>query len=97
MSFGKIHRVFIRGYQRGGGYVGANRGETHGQSEICTLLNKTQTNISAHRGHIRKKLGLNPEDNLRDVLTERMKQQGKLSGFTPPIANALSVTPNRTK
>ena len=54
------------------------------QSEICTLLNKTQTNISAHRGHIRKKLGLNPEDNLRDVLTERMKQQGKLSGFTPP-------------
>lgn len=54
------------------------------QSEICTLLNKTQTNISAHRGHIRKKLGLNPEDNLRDVLTERMKQQGKRSGFTPP-------------
>ncbi len=68
------------------------------QSEICTLLNKTQTNISAHRGHIRKKLGLNPEDNLRDVLTERMKQQGKLSGFTPPpIANALSAAPNRTK
>lgn len=43
--------------------------------EICTLLNKTNSNVCAHRGHIRKKLGLNTEDNLQKVLTERMKRQ----------------------
>lgn len=42
--------------------------------EICYELNKTETNISSQRSHIRTKLGLSPKDNLRDVLHKRMIQ-----------------------
>lgn len=39
--------------------------------EICYELNKTETNISSQRSHIRAKLGLAPKDNLRDALRKR--------------------------
>lgn len=42
-------------------------------SEICSILGKTESNISTQRANIRKKLGLQPADNLRKVLIERMK------------------------
>lgn len=44
------------------------------QSEICAILSKTESNISTQRANIRKKLGLQPTDNLHKALTERMKQ-----------------------
>ena len=42
--------------------------------EICGLLGKTENNVTAHRGHIRKKLGLSPQENLKEALEKRMKQ-----------------------
>lgn len=41
--------------------------------EICEILKKTENNITAHRGHIRKKLGLKPNENLQMALTERLR------------------------
>lgn len=43
------------------------------QGEICAILNKTENNVVAHRGHIRKKLLMTPDENLRDVLLLRME------------------------
>lgn len=43
-------------------------------SEICETLNKTENNITAHRGHIRKKLQLKPEENLKKALEARMQK-----------------------
>lgn len=40
--------------------------------EICYELDKTETNISSQRSHIRTKLGLSPKDNLRDALRKRV-------------------------
>jgi DNA-binding CsgD family transcriptional regulator len=42
--------------------------------EICYKLNKTETNISSQRSHIRTKLGLSPKENLKDVLRKKMMQ-----------------------
>lgn len=44
-------------------------------SEICALLNKSETNICSQRAHIRKKLGLQTKDSLREALRLRMQQQ----------------------
>ena len=41
--------------------------------EICTILNKTESNITTQRGNIRRKLGLHPTDNLQKALMLRMK------------------------
>lgn len=41
--------------------------------EICMLLGKTKGNVTCHRSHIRSKLGLSPDDDLRDKLLERLK------------------------
>lgn len=41
--------------------------------EICEILGKTENNVTAHRGHIRKKLGLIPQENLKKALENRMK------------------------
>lgn len=41
-------------------------------TEICLVLNKKESNISAQRTNIRKKLGLNPQDNLHEVLLQRI-------------------------
>lgn len=43
-------------------------------SEMCTLLGKTKSNITCQRSHIRAKLGLNPEDDLREKLIERLNR-----------------------
>lgn len=43
------------------------------QTDICMLLDKSATNISTHRSHIRKKLNLLPADNLLDALKKRME------------------------
>lgn len=43
--------------------------------EICGVLGKTENNVTAHRGHIRKKLGLSPQDNLKEALEKRMNMQ----------------------
>lgn len=42
--------------------------------EICALLGKTSGNITSQRVHIRAKLGLEKDDNLKKVLQERMKR-----------------------
>ena len=46
-------------------------------SEICALLNKSESNICTQRAHIRKKLGLQTSDNLREALRERMRSPKK--------------------
>ena len=43
-------------------------------SEIGILLNKTESNITTQRGNIRKKLGMNPSDNLQKVLEKRIRE-----------------------
>ena len=43
--------------------------------EICSLLNKSETNICSQRAHIRKKLGLQTKDDLREALRQRVQQQ----------------------
>ena len=43
-------------------------------SEIGILLNKTESNITTQRGNIRKKLGMNPSDNLQKVLEKRIRK-----------------------
>ncbi len=43
------------------------------QSEICAILGKTESNISTQRANIRKKLALQPADNLHKALIQRMK------------------------
>ena len=42
-------------------------------SEICSLLNKSETNICSQRAHIRKKLGLQTSDNLAEALRQRLQ------------------------
>ena len=42
------------------------------QSDICSILDKKESNISSTRTHIRRKLGMQPSDNLRKVLQERI-------------------------
>ena len=37
-------------------------------SEICRLLDKSESNITAQRTHIRTKMGLRSEENLRESL-----------------------------
>lgn len=43
-------------------------------SEIGILLNKTESNITTQRGNIRKKLRMNPSDNLQKVLEKRIRE-----------------------
>lgn len=47
----------------------------HGKTmkEIATVMNKTVNNIGAVRVHIRKKLELSPDEDLREALLKRMK------------------------
>ena len=42
-------------------------------SEICILLDKTESNITTQRANIRKKLGMKPTQNLQEILEERIK------------------------
>lgn len=42
-------------------------------SEICILLDKTESNITTQRANIRKKLGMLPSQNLQEILEERIK------------------------
>jgi hypothetical protein len=42
--------------------------------EICAILAKSEGNITSQRTHIRRKLGIKPEENLKKVLMERMEQ-----------------------
>lgn len=41
------------------------------QRDICDILGKKESNISSTRTHIRRKLNMQPSDNLRKVLQER--------------------------
>lgn len=41
--------------------------------EICSILNKSESNINSQRTHIRKKLNMNPTDNLYQTLLEHMQ------------------------
>ncbi|MEG2319906.1 MAG: LuxR C-terminal-related transcriptional regulator, partial [Mucinivorans sp.] len=41
--------------------------------EICRELGKTDTNISSQRSHIRTKLGLLTDENLKTALENRLK------------------------
>ena len=43
------------------------------QSDICLILNKSASNINSQRSHIRKKLGLTPTDDLKEVLLRGMQ------------------------
>lgn len=40
--------------------------------EISIILNKTESNINTHRANMRRKLGLQPTDNLQEKLQERI-------------------------
>lgn len=42
-------------------------------SEICILLDKTESNVTTQRANIRKKLGMQPSQNLQEILEERIK------------------------
>lgn len=42
--------------------------------EICAILDKSESNINTQRGNIRKKLGLQPADNLQKALQQRIRQ-----------------------
>ncbi len=43
--------------------------------EICTILKKSESNITSQRTHIRKKLGLQPSDNLKLMLQARINER----------------------
>ena len=43
------------------------------QKEIAVKMDKSQSNIGTVRGNIRRKLGLNADDDLRKALTKRLK------------------------
>ena len=42
-------------------------------NEVCAILGKKEGNITSTRTHIRRKLDMQPTDNLRKVLQERVK------------------------
>lgn len=60
--------------------------------EICTMLNKSESNINSQRANMRKKLGLKPSDNLQQKLNERLVDSGKVIspsnvvGQVPPFS-----------
>lgn len=43
-------------------------------NEVCTILHKSESNITCQRSNIRKKLALQPSDNLKKVLLERFNK-----------------------
>ena len=45
------------------------------QGDICAILNKSESNVSTQRANIRKKLGLQPSDSLREALAKRIGTQ----------------------
>ncbi|MBE5080259.1 LuxR C-terminal-related transcriptional regulator [Phocaeicola dorei] len=45
--------------------------------EVCEILGKSESNITCQRSNIRKKIGLKPSDNLRQVLTTQFEKNGK--------------------
>lgn len=44
------------------------------QTDICLILNKNESNINSQRANMRRKLKLNPSDNLQSKLQERMEK-----------------------
>ena len=52
-----IVQLILRGYKLG---------------SICTMLNKSESNINTQRANIRRKLRLQSADNLNDALQKRM-------------------------
>lgn len=46
----------------------------HKLGAICTMLNKTESNVNTQRANIRRKLCLQPQDNLYDFLKTRIKE-----------------------
>lgn len=44
-------------------------------NEVCAILGKKESNITSTRTHIRRKLNLQPSDNLRKVLQDRVKKK----------------------
>ncbi len=48
--------------------------EGHTLKEICARLNKTESNITSQRSHIRKKLNMNRTDDLRRTLQIKMAE-----------------------
>ncbi len=48
--------------------------EGHPLKEICSKLNKSESNITSQRSHIRKKLGMTREEDLRRTLEARIAQ-----------------------
>lgn len=43
--------------------------------EICLILSKTESNVNSQRANVRRKLGLQPSDNLLRKLQERLNQR----------------------
>lgn len=43
-------------------------------ADICNILNRSEGTVTSTRTHIRRKLGMQPSDNLKKVLQERAKQ-----------------------
>lgn len=49
----------------------------HKLGSICTMLNKSESNINTQRANIRRKLALHPTDNLNKALESRMSTPTK--------------------
>lgn len=45
------------------------------QNEICMILKKSESNVNSQRANMRRKLNLNPGDNLQQKLQERLDEQ----------------------
>lgn len=43
------------------------------QGEICAILKKNESNVNSQRANVRRKLGLQPQDNLREKLQARLE------------------------
>lgn len=43
--------------------------------DICRILGKNESNVNSQRANMRKKLGLQPADNLQKVLQQRMEEK----------------------
>lgn len=47
------------------------------QSEICTLLGKSATNVNSQRAHIRKKLGMKQDQSIQEIMLQRIEAYKK--------------------
>ena len=57
--------------------------------EICDIMKKGESNISSQRSHIRKKLGMQHDDNMRMFLEQRLYSNSAFRGGLLYVATTL--------